>query len=407
MSINMIGDWKVSFRLLWGSHFLSVLSSMVIAPLLPFYIEQLGADDQASILMWSGLSLAAPAVSAALTAPLWGLLGDKTSRKWMVVRALFGTALVLTATGLVTSPLQLFILRLLQGALGGVVDAVGTLAASQVKPEEQGLVRGKLEGALAAGSMLGPLLGGTMFRWFGFHRLLLLLGGLVALWTILCMIGLKESRTNRGSTVKSTGLMGQFSELLREKTVVRFLLAGICANFCLHGLLPVLPVHVKQHLNNPSQTAAWIGILQAMNWASAWIASSWWGRRNDRSPVHRTYFLASLLCCTAIVIQAFAPSIAWFIPLRILQGFASSALVQSVFLIVTRSSQSDQLGTRHGLTRSTLFIGQIAGPLASGFFGGFISTSFIFTLHGCMMLAGGFLVLRMTTRKEIRLQSSN
>jgi MFS family permease len=402
----MTEDRKHSFRLLWGSYFLSVLSSMVIAPLLPFYIEQLGAADQASILMWSGLSLAAPAVSAALTAPLWGLLGDKTSRKWMVVRALFGTALVLMALGMVTSPLQLFILRLLQGALGGVVDAVGTFAASQVKPEQQGHVRGKLEGALAAGSMLGPLLGGMMFKWFGYHHLLLLLGGIIAIWTLLCIVGLQESKRSRELVEKPVSLIAQCKQLFGDRRVTAFLLAGICANFSLHGLLPVLPVHVKPHLANPSQTAMWIGLLQALNWASAWVASSWWGRRNDRIPVHRTYFLASLLCGAAIAIQAFAPSIVWFIPLRVLQGFTSSALIQSVFLIVTRSSEQGQLGARHGFTRSTLFIGQIVGPLASGFLGGLSSTSLIFTLHSGMMLAGGFLVLRLTVRNETRFQIS-
>lgn len=402
LATSMTNDWKISFRLLWGSHFLSVLSSMVIAPLLPFYMEQLGAVDQASILMWSGLSLAAPAVTAALTAPLWGRLGDRTSRKWMVVRALLGSALVLVAMGLATSPFQLFILRLLQGALGGVVDAVGALAASQAKPEEQGRVRGKLEGALAAGSMLGPLLGGMLFGWFGFNYLLLLLGGLLALWTLLCWVGLKESKSALSKAVKPVGMLKQLDGLVRERTIFIFLLAGICANFSLHGLLPVLPLHVKQHLTSPSQTAVWIGILQAVNWASAWMASTWWGRRNDRSPVNRTYFVASFLCSLAILVQAFAQGIAWFIPLRILQGFASTALIQSVFLMVTRASQGEQLGERLGFTRSTLFIGQIAGPLASGFLGGLYSTSSIFTLHGCMMLAGGLLVLRFTARTDLR-----
>ncbi|GAA4850213.1 hypothetical protein GCM10023310_30890 [Paenibacillus vulneris] len=168
----MTNSLRCNFGLLWGSHFLSVLSSMVIAPLMPFYMEQLGAGDQAAVLLWSGLGLTAPAVSAALTAPLWGRLGDVTSRKWMVIRALGASACVLAAMGLANTPFQLFLLRFLQGALGGVVDAVGAFAASQAGKEEQGKARGKLEGALAAGSMLGPLLGGVLMGAIGFRYIL-------------------------------------------------------------------------------------------------------------------------------------------------------------------------------------------------------------------------------------------
>ncbi len=388
----MNNRWKVNFRLLWGGHFLAVFSSMVIAPMLPFYMEELGAEDQASVLLWSGLSLAAPAVSAALTAPLWGRLGDLTSRKWMVVRALFGSSLVLAAMAFVDTPMQLFILRFLQGALGGVVDAVGAFAASEAQKQEQGRVRGKLEGALAAGSMLGPLLGGIAFGTIGFRSLFVLSSILLALWTVLSYIGLKETRRETIVAVQSAGMGKQFTLLLRERKVILFLIAGILANFGIHGLLTVLPLHVKTYVGDASDTAVWVGILQAINWAAVWCASSWWGSRNDSYPVERNFIIASALCGVAILLQAFAPSIYWLVIWRVLQGFASSALVQSVFLIVTRTSLADQLGSRIGMTRSILFFGQIAGPLVSGLSGNSIHTAMLFTLHGSVIITSGLLI---------------
>ncbi|MDO3676485.1 MFS transporter [Paenibacillus ehimensis] len=391
-----------NFGILWGGHFLSVFSSMVIAPLLPFYMERLGAEDEASVLLWSGLSLAASPISAALTAPLWGRLGDLTSRKIMVVRALLGSAVVLTTMGFADTPFQLFVLRLFQGALGGVVDAVSAYAASEAKPQEQGRVRGKLEGAIAAGSMLGPLVGGLLLSVIGYQPLFTLLGVSLGLWTAVSFFGLRETRRERasGSAVSSFGMGRQWILLLGDRKVRLFLLAGIMANFGIYGLLTVLPVYVKQLVEEPSHTAVWVGVLQAVNWASVWIASSWWGKRNDRHPIRLNYAAASILCGLAILMQTMAPSIAWLIPLRILQGLASSALLQSVFLTVTRSSSVDQLGFRMGLSRSILFTGQIMGPMASGTLSSLVGASKLFALHGLAIILSGVLVWVFGKPKE-------
>jgi MFS family permease len=64
--------WKINFRILWSGQFLAMASLTVMLPLLPFYMEQLGVADVRSVQLWSGLALAAPAVSSALVSPLWG-----------------------------------------------------------------------------------------------------------------------------------------------------------------------------------------------------------------------------------------------------------------------------------------------------------------------------------------------
>lgn len=159
-----------------------------------------------------------------------------------------GSCCVLAAMGLVHTPFQLFVLRFLQGALGGVVDAVSAYAASEARQQEQGRVRGKLEGALAAGSMLGPLLGGISLGVIGFRNLFIILSGLLGIWTLLSFIYLKEKKETRQESiaaVKSAGMMKQLISLLSERKVRVFLCAGIFANFGIHGLLPVLPLHVS------------------------------------------------------------------------------------------------------------------------------------------------------------------
>lgn len=106
MSIKQ--SWKVNFRTLWIGQFMAIASLKVIVPFLPFYLEQIGAIDMRSTLVWSGFALAAPAMSYCLVSPFWGKFGDHFGRKWMVVRAMFGLSLSVCLMAVVQTPLQFF-----------------------------------------------------------------------------------------------------------------------------------------------------------------------------------------------------------------------------------------------------------------------------------------------------------
>ena len=90
----------------------------LMLPFLPTYVEQLGVASHAEIEQWSGLAYGATCLTAGLTAPLWGHLDDRYSRKVMLLRASFRTAIVVTLMRLATNIRQLVGLRVLVGSEG-------------------------------------------------------------------------------------------------------------------------------------------------------------------------------------------------------------------------------------------------------------------------------------------------
>ncbi len=66
-------------------------------PFLPLYISELGVSDVGEIAMWSGLTLGATPAITAISAPLWGRVGDRYGSKLLVIRSL--GAFVLTKGG--------------------------------------------------------------------------------------------------------------------------------------------------------------------------------------------------------------------------------------------------------------------------------------------------------------------
>lgn len=377
-----------NFQVLWMGQFFSICSLTIIVPLLPFYLAELGAMTTEENRLWTGLSLAAPAVTLFLFSPVWGRYGDRFGKKLMVVRALIGIAASLALMGLVQTPMQFFLARLLQGACGGVVDAAAAFTGSQASEGTEGRVMGSLQSATAAGSLMGPLIGGTMADLIGFQTIL----WSTALLTGFCGLGaaivLKEqTRETHVRHRENVSLLLACRDILRHRRIRNFLLAGMLAQFGAFGLVTVFAPHV-QGMVGYAYAATWVGMLQAVTWGATLFGSPWWGRRNDRIQIEKNVCAALVGCGLSVILQVLPPDVTWLIPLRILQGFCFAALVQSIFLVVTKESNEENRGVNIGLSNSILVIGQIAGSLLGAAFGAFLPMEWTFVIIGSSFLAG-------------------
>lgn len=78
--------WKRNFRILWSSQFISIAGLTVLVPLLPIYIASLEQLSVTEIQLWSGMAIAAPAVTTMIASPLWGNLAIKSAESgWCYV----------------------------------------------------------------------------------------------------------------------------------------------------------------------------------------------------------------------------------------------------------------------------------------------------------------------------------
>ncbi|MFC4075648.1 MFS transporter [Salinithrix halophila] len=385
-------QWRRSFRALWFSQFISIAGLTVVVPLLPFYMEELGAHGDAN-RWWTGLALAAPAITLCLSSPIWGRIGDRWGRKWMVVRAVFGLSVSVAFMGVAQTPLQFLFWRLVQGSFGGVVDAAAAFAGCQAPEKARGKSLGFLQSATAAGSLVGPLIGGLLADLWGFRPLFWLMGGLTAVAGLIAMIVLKEPAREPVKESEKRASFAQISRSLLENRGVRSLiLAGICAQAGVFGLVTVFAPMVRDMAGSDQFAATWVGGLQAATWGATILGAPWWGRKNDRGQIERHFFWASAGCGVSIFLQILPHDPAWLIPLRILQGFCFSALLQSVFLKVTRHAGEAVRGTSIGVTNSFLVFGQVLGSLGTAWVGGWLPVEWVIILLGTLFMTGALLV---------------
>jgi MFS family permease len=290
-------------------------------------------------------------------------------------------------------PSSFFVCRLFQGIFGGVVGATAAFAGSEAPPGKQGHALGRLQGAAAAGSLIGPLIGGALISLWGFRPLLLLMGALTGICALAVSFLLTESQRD---TVKisstSTGIVQTFKSLFHYPRTRAFILAGICAKVGSFGLVTAFAPFVREIIDSPTYAATWVGALQAATWGATFIGSPWWGKNNDHKPVEQNFIWASLLCGLSIVLQALVQELEWLFVFRVIQGFSFSALVQSVFFVVLKSSDKEDNGVSIGSTNSFLVLGQIIGSIIGATLAGYLSFEGIFIIMGLVFLLSSFLI---------------
>ena len=102
-----------------------------------------------------------PAI-AALTAPLWGRVGDRFGSKLLVQRSLVSFILVMIAMAYVTKPWHLFALRAIQGFFAGYGPLTLSMAALSAPRDKVASAIGTVQTAQRMGPTLGPVIGGML-----------------------------------------------------------------------------------------------------------------------------------------------------------------------------------------------------------------------------------------------------
>ena len=140
-----------------------------ISPILALFIKSM-TPDSANIAFLAGLIAAVPGISALISAPALGKLGDRIGTHRILLATLFCAVMVFFAMSFVTTPLQLGVLRFLLGfADGAMLPAVQTLLLKYVSERVTGRIFGYNQSFMYLGNVVGPLLGASVSAMAGFR----------------------------------------------------------------------------------------------------------------------------------------------------------------------------------------------------------------------------------------------
>lgn len=384
-------SWQRNLYALTAASFLMFTAFGFVFPFLPLFIAELGVGDVQQVEIWAGLSSFGQAIILSVSSPLWGAYADRHGRRLMVLRAAFGGGLVIGLMGLSQNIWQFVGLRLVQGALTGVVAAVTALATSFVPRERIGYALGVLQMATFAGSAVGPLLGGFVADHAGFRAGFGITAGLFFLGGILTVLFVKETFVPPSVSEGRPGLGGIIRDIRvrgADRQLLAMMLVIFSAQFGINVVQPMLPLFVQSL--DPTQTAATAtGLILTVAGVVAASSSIFWGRVGDRIGYRKLLIGMALGAGLIVIPQALVTSVLQLVVLRGILGIFDGGLLPSANALIAASSSKrgeSSHGTTYGLVNLANGLGFALGPLSGGLIAAALGLRSVFFVTAAILL---------------------
>lgn len=150
---------------LMATAFMDMVGLLMVVPLLPFYVKNLGGEGVNVLGMHLGIGILSGVITSAFTlaqlasSPLWGRFSDKYGRRPALLIALSAAGIAYLVFGFAESLWVLFLSRIIQGAGGGTVGVIQAYVADTTEPENRARSLGWLSAATNLGVAFGPVVG--------------------------------------------------------------------------------------------------------------------------------------------------------------------------------------------------------------------------------------------------------
>ena len=385
-------EWRRNLYTMWVAQTLSIVGFSFTSPFIPLYLRDLGVTDTRDVIWWAGVMNTGSAIIMALSAPVWGAVADRYGRKPMVLRAMFGGALVIGLMGLAPNVYVLLALRLIQGSLTGTVTASTTLVAAITPRDRVAFSLGLMQTAVFSGNSFGPLVGGLIADAFGYRFSFGITGVLLGLAGVLVLILVRErfERPAAGATPAPLfkGMFAPLSNPLLRALVVALVLlsAGNMA------IAPLLPIFVAQlaggtgDIASGGNTAALAGATIGIGGLTSAVAAVAIGRIADRAGHRRILVACSFVAGLLYLPQALVQHPWQLIALRGIHGIAMGGMMPTANALIADMTEPETRGAVYGLTSAASSFGNAVGPLGGATIGAQFGLRAVFPVTSIVLL---------------------
>ena len=354
--------WKRNAIILCLAQLLTLTGFSSYFSFIPFYIQELGVSDYQEVLSWLATFSSGAAVAMMFSAPLWGSLADRYGRKMMLIRATAAGAILAFLMGLAQSPLQLVILRILQGAFCGTVSASLTMVTTETPEEHLGMWLGMMQTTQFVGHAVGPLIGGLAADAFGYRTVFTISSIMMALSVTMVTFLVKERFQPRKKTARSASGRERIATLLTRSTVALLLLLG-SVRFATAVLSPILSLYVQSLSADATRIATLAGAVTSVAAITCSLSALAIGRLGDKLSQKAVLIVCSVGLALLQIPQAFVSSASQLLIWRALQGVFYGGTMPTANALLAKSTPSSRRGTIFGLATSVMAGGRALGPI--------------------------------------------
>ncbi|MCT8390091.1 MFS transporter [Leuconostoc holzapfelii] len=355
--------WRQNVFVLWFGVFMTGVALSEVMPFLSLFIDTLGHFSKNELSFYSGAIFAVSFLVTAVVSPFWGKLADRKGRKLMLLRAALGMSIVLFLMGNVTNVWELFVLRALQGAMGGFISNANALVATQTPKVHAGKALGILVTGMTAGNLIGPLFGGVLATFFSYRTSFHITGVILFLVFLFTLFLVKEAPRPASIRVARVSTKTMWQNIPNKPLIVGLFVTTMLVQTVNTAINPIISLFVRELMQHASDTTFIAGIVAAMPGIATVIAAPQFGRIGDRVGTQRMIKIGFMIAVIAFIPTAFVTSITMLMFFRFLVGISDATMLPAVQTLLSKNSPTEMTSRIFSYNQSFQSLGSVMGPM--------------------------------------------
>lgn len=188
---------------------ISTFSVMILEPLLPIYLLNMGISKNTASLS-SGIVFSAVGIATVIMAPYWGRIGSRKGFGLVLFIGLIGGGIGNILQYFVSGYVEFAVLRFAYGLFyAGVLPSVNAMIVQTIEPGFRGRAFGLNQAASQLATMAGPIIGGLLGAFFPIRWVFVINGVMLLVAALLVKTRKLEAKVIAARSVSDTSVMQQ------------------------------------------------------------------------------------------------------------------------------------------------------------------------------------------------------
>ncbi|WP_127134075.1 MFS transporter [Veillonella caviae] len=385
-------SWKRLLYLICAIQIGAGITIVGILSFIPLYLVELGLHDPGEAAVWAGLVSGVTPFMVALSAPYWSLQANKRGPRPVMMAILATLATAVALSGFAQTPMQLLVLRTLQGLVGGFVPIGLAIIVFAIPEEKHPWAMGLYQASLVMGLVFGPLLGGLAADVFGYRTPFFMFSALSA----ICCLGVYKWMPTLSFPHKEQESQWSLLRYFLGISKVRMLaiLMFLC-NFGITGIGPILPLYIKHYMPvDESYLATIVGIIIFGAGICSALASLSIAKMTKLMGMHRILLIATIGVSIFFILQYMMPDV-WSLGIcRSIAGFFMGLITPVANTLISLSVPVERKGIVFGALSGFVMMGNVLGPMISGMVANWFGYGMVFWMTAAIFAVAAISVGR-------------
>jgi DHA1 family multidrug resistance protein-like MFS transporter len=385
-------NWKRTVYLMCLIQVGTGISIIGVISFLPLFMWELGAQNAGQAAFWAGLISGVTPLMIALTSPFWAMQADKRGPKKILLVVLGSLLATTLPCAIAQTPEEVFILRLLQGLMGGIVPIGLSIVVLSAPEKKMPWALGYFQAAMTAGIMFGPLFGGFIADELGYRMPFIIFSAVAGLCFLACLFFLPNVQVPPKKEASSS-VIHEILYFMKIPRVRLMTLLMFLVNFGITGIGPILPLYLQNDLHVTTDVATLVGFIIFLTGGCEAIVSLNLGRLARMVSIHKIIIYSTLFSGLTFVMQ-YLMATPWGLGFwRALTGFGLGLIAPAANTVIAGSVPPEKRSTVFGVITSVILMGNVAGPVISGAIANTVSFGAVFWTTAAAFFGAALLVV--------------